>query len=106
MEEMDLLQDRILGELNLLINHLDKYEEKNWSDYFRKVQRSIDNGDIRAIDSLNSIRGGMGSFNDLVICKMNKHKIEKDEENFANSELMRLGDLVLKSADKLKRLIK
>ena len=106
MKEIELLQDRILSELNLLINHLDKYEEKNWSDYFRKMQRLIQNGDTRAIDSLNSIRGGMGSFNDLVICKMNKHKIEKDQEDFANSELMRLGGLVLKSADKLKRLIK
>jgi len=65
----------------------------------------IDNGDFRAIDSLNSIQGEMGSFTDLVICKMNKHKIEQHEEVFANTELLRLGGLVLRSADKLKRLI-
>ncbi|NLR95095.1 DUF6966 domain-containing protein [Flammeovirga agarivorans] len=106
MEETDFLQNRILDELNLLINHLDKYEEKNWSDYFRKVQRLIDNGDVRGVDSLNTIRGGMGSFNDLVISKMNGHKVEKNGENFANLELMKISKLVFKSVDELKRLIK
>jgi len=106
MTETDKFQGIILVDLTTLIKHLDKYEEKHWSDYFRKIHRLIDNGDLRAIESLNKMRGGMGSFFDLVICKINGHIIEKEDEDFANSELMRLGDLVLKSADKLKRLIK
>ena len=40
------------------------------------------------------------------IYQINGHKIDKKEEDFANSELMRLGESVFKSADKLKRLIK
>ncbi len=106
MKETDKLHNIILDDLTALIKHLDKYEEKNWTDYFRKVQTLIENGDLRGLESLNNMRGGMGSFFDFVICKVNGHTIEKEEEDFANSELMRLGDLVLKSADKLKRLIK
>ena len=105
MSEINIIQDRILGELEMLINHLDRYMERTWSDYFREIKTLIDKGDTRAIDSLNNIRGGMGSFFDLVICRINGHSIEKNEEEFANRELMRLGDLVLKSADKLKRLL-
>lgn len=106
MTKTDKLQDIILVDLTALIKHLDKYEEINWSDYFRKIHRLIDNGDLRGVESLNNMRGGMGSFTDLVICKINGQTIEEKEEDFANSELIRLGELVFKSADKLKRLIK
>jgi len=61
---------------------------------------------LRGLESINNMRGGMGSFFDLEICKINGHTIKKEEEDFANSELMRLGELVLKSADKLRQLIK
>lgn len=106
MTEIDKLQDILLTDLNILIQHLDRFEEKFWSDYFRKVYKLIDNGDLRGLDSLTTMRGGMGSFTDLVICKLNGHKIEKTEEDFANIELMRLGELVFKSADKINRLNK
>jgi|AntRauTorckE5430_2_1112549.scaffolds.fasta_scaffold28489_1 hypothetical protein len=106
MTDTDKLQDLLLIDLKTLIQHLDKYEVKFWSDYFQKISKLIDNGDIRGLDSLTNMRGGMGSFTDLVICKINSHAIEEKKEDFANSELMRLGELVFKSADKLKRLIK
>lgn len=106
MTDSDKLQDLLLINLKALIQHLDKYEVKFWSEYFQKINKLIDNGDIRGLNSLTSMRGGMGSFTDLVICKINGHTIEEKEEDFANSELMRLGELVFKSADKLKRLIK
>ena len=105
MIEIDKLQDRIIEELDSLIKHLDKFEEKYWSEFFRKIKKLIDNGDTRAIDSLTNIRGGMGSFTDLVICQLNGHTIEKKEEDFANTELQRLGNIVLKSADSLKHLL-
>ena len=100
---MTKLQDKLIEQLESLISHLDKYEEKDWSLIFSKIKRLIDNGDRSGIDSLKNMRGGMGSFTDLIICQINGHRIDKNEENFANIELMRLGNLVLNTADKLNR---
>lgn len=100
---MTELQNKLIEQLENLIAHLNKYEEKSWSIFFSKIQKLIDNGDRRGIDSLRNMRGGMGSFIDLIICEMNGHKVEKSEENFANTELMRLGNLVFKTTEKLNR---
>lgn len=100
---MNELQDRLIKEIGDLIAHLNTFEEGNWSSIFTKVQKLIDNGDRRGLDSLKNMRGGMGSFNDLVICQINGHKIEKSQEDFANKELMKLGGLVFTTADKLTR---
>ena len=73
---MNELQDKLIKELGDLIAHLNIFEEGNWSSIFIKVQKLIDNGDRRGLDSLKDMRGGMGSFNDLVICQINGHKIK------------------------------
>ena len=100
---MSELQDRLIAELDALIAHLNTFEEANWSSIFTTIQKLIDSGDRRGLDSLKNMRGGMGSFNDLIICQVNGHKIEKDQENFANKELLRLGGIVFATADKLNR---
>lgn len=100
---MNELQDKLIEELERLINHLEKYEVKSWTEIFLRVKRLIDNGDRKGIDSLKNMRGGMGSFTDFVICQINGHKVEKNQEGFANRELMRLGNLVFSTADKLNR---
>ena len=100
---MNELKDKLIKELGDLIAHLNIFEEGNWSSIFIKVQKLINNGDRRGLDSLKDMRGGMGSFNDLVICQINGHKIEKNQEEFANKELIRLGELVFATADKLNR---
>ena len=45
----------------------------------------------------------MGSFSDLVICPKNGYIIEKQEVNFVSEELIRLGNEVLKTTDKLRK---
>ncbi|RSK41336.1 DUF6966 domain-containing protein [Mangrovimonas spongiae] len=100
---MTELQDKLIEELQNLTDLLDKYDVKNWSLTFSKIQKMIDNGDKRGIDSLKNVRGGMGSFTDLVICQINGHRIMKNEEDYANTELIRLGNLVFNTADKLNR---
>lgn len=101
--DINKLQDRILNELSQLIQHLEKYKEKHWSNYFNKVRTMIDNGDMKGIEVLNNMCGGMGSFFDLIISDINGYSVEKDEENFANKELMKLADSVFKTADEIKR---
>lgn len=97
------LQDKLIEQLQSLIAHLDKYEESKWSEIFSNIQKLIDNGDRRGIDSLKNMRGGMGSFNDLIICQVNGHRVEKNEENFANTELIKLGSAVSNTTDKINR---
>lgn len=97
------LQDRLAKEINDLIVHLNKYEEQYWSSTFARVKKLIDNGDSRGLKALANMRGGMGSFTDLVICQINGHKIEKDQEDFANKKLMRLGESIFRTTDQLKR---
>ncbi len=101
--QMIELQDKLIDELEHLITHLKKYDEENWASIFSQTQKMIDNGDIRGLEALKKMRGGMGSFIDLVICQINGHRIEKSEEDFANTELIRLGNCVFAAADKLNR---
>lgn len=100
---MNVLQDRLIKELEDLIAHLNQYEEKNWASIFTGIKKLIAQGDRRGVDSLKNMRGGMGGFTDLIICQVNGHKIEKNQKPFANTELMRLGDLVFSTAEKLNR---
>jgi len=51
---------------------------------FSKIQKLIDNRDRCRIDSLRNMLGRMGDFTDLIICKTNGHRINENEENFAN----------------------
>ena len=100
---MEELQDQLIQELGLIIDHLKKYEELTWASHFTRARDLVDHGDIRGVEFLTNMRGGMGSFLDLGICRENGHKIEKGEEDFANTELMRLGEQAFFTADKLKR---
>jgi len=103
---MEELQNRLLYELKALITHLDKYGEYDWSQQFSLIKNSINNGNIKGIDALKKVRGGMGSFTDLIICQANGHNINKNEEGFANTELWRLGGIVFSTADDIKKELK
>ena len=37
--------------------------------------------------TIDSWYGGMGSFNDLIICRINGHKIESKDESYINNRL-------------------
>ena len=71
---MTELQNKLIEQLENLIAHLNKYEEKSWSIFFSKIQKLIDNGDRRGIDSLRNMRGSekfahiASSFEEYIIC--------------------------------------
>lgn len=100
---MNELQEKLIKELSNLIAHLNTYEEQNWASIFFRIQKLVDNGDRRGIDLLKNVRGGMASFTDLIISQNNGHKVEKSQEDHANNELTRIGNLVFTTADKLDR---
>ncbi len=104
LQKINELQDKLIEELQKLIFHLDKYQEKGWSMTFCKIQKMIENGDGYALDTLKRMMcGGMGSFLDLIIAQINGHKIDKSEEEFANEELRRLGNIVYNLTNELNR---
>ena len=59
-----------------------KHGEKRW-----KINRVSSGSEARNL--INSF-GGMGSLNDIYICKINGHKIEKSEEAKVNEQIRSL----------------
>ncbi len=100
---MKELQDKLIQELENLIAFLNIYEEYNWSLTFVKVKKVIKGDPKYGLQILNDVNGGMGSFTDLVICQMNGHNVNKDQENLVNEELRRLSDIVFSTAYKFSR---
>jgi len=60
--------------------------ERNWVGHFAAHRNGQTAG-------FRSIFGGMGSFNDLVICRANNHLVEADQEPLANQLLRSLSSI-------------
>lgn len=60
--------------------------ERNWVGHFAKHRNGSAAG-------FGSVFGGMGSFNDLVICRANKHQVEAHQEPLANQLLRSLSSI-------------
>lgn len=68
-----------------LISLLERTGEKHWLSHVRKHRSGG--------SSFRSIFGGMGSFNDLIVCQANGHAIEKKREALANTWLSCLSSI-------------
>lgn len=101
---LEALRTKLVGELDRLVRHLERYQEKRWREFFGDMKRRVEQGDGEAVGNLARLPGGMNSFSDLVICRINGHKIEPHEEDSANEELARLRESVVATAVRLKRL--
>ncbi|WP_076420279.1 hypothetical protein [Colwellia sp. UCD-KL20] len=82
-------------ELNEAINDLNslftKYGVKGW-------RLSSVNNSLAAKTVLNKF-GGMGSLNDVYICRANGHNIQPDEEVHVNQKLRELFDYIYKECE-------
>ena len=61
--------DELLGVLDELIQLLESDGEEHWSTWMRQACDWLSNSDYAGIEKILSAYGGMGSFNDLVICQ-------------------------------------
>jgi len=61
--------DELLATLDELIQLLESDGEQHWSKWMRQSNTRLSNSDYSGIEHLLSAYGGMGSFNDLVICQ-------------------------------------
>jgi len=67
----------LIDVLEQLISLLESDNEKHWAGRLKQARSRILNADYSGIESLLSAYGGMGSFNDLVICQTVKNgKVE------------------------------
>lgn len=83
---------------------LSRYGETRWIPVLRKADQELAGGDGHGVLRLIGIFGGMGSFNDLVLCRINHHKISQAEEDPANTRLRQLSAEMGFLCDTLKRL--
>jgi len=61
--------DELLETLDEIIQLLESDGEQHWSRWMRQSRERLRNSDFSGIQHLLSAYGGMGSFNDLVICQ-------------------------------------
>ena len=83
MEDIAALT-KLLAEV---VPFLEQYEVRGWSKWFRESAALLDRNHEAGIEKVLNGFGGMGSFNDLVICALNQHRIADADESAVNNQL-------------------
>ena len=88
-----------------LIQVLESDEEQHWSGWLHQSRERLINSDYSGIEHLLSAYGGMGSFNDLVICQscQNGNFHWKDGHIEMNNMLDELRGQAWELADHIRR---
>ena len=73
--------------LRTTIQLLEEANESHWSKWLSVSLGRIENGDFSGIEHLLGAFGGMGSFNDLILCAANSHSIPDDKYGPVNKQL-------------------
>src|ERR1700692_4794798 len=85
-----VMEPRIQQLLKLLDDisaQLSGYGETHWSGWIAGDASRLRRGDLYGITHFLSAFGGMGSLNDLIICRQNGHRITEAETTAANEKL-------------------
>jgi hypothetical protein len=98
------------GKTNKLISLLDKaiallrrHGISHWADWLEKDKGLLEKSDYYGIEHLLSAFGGMGSFNDLYICKENGHAIKDEETSIVNDNLLAMNRAIYELAEEIQR---
>ena len=97
--------DKLLETLNEIIQLLESDGERHWSRWMRESRERLLNTDYSGIEHLLSAYGGMGSFNDLVICQSYENGQFRWKEGYVekNNLLDELRGKAWELADHIKR---
>lgn len=95
---------RLLATIREIVVLLTRHGECHWVATLEKAATELERGDGHGVLRLLGMCGGMGSFNDLVLCRLNHHKITAEQEAPANELLQVLIDDMLALANRLRRL--
>ena len=66
---------------------LERVAADHWAAWMKVSLSQIVNGDLSGVKHVLAAYGGMGSFNDLVLCSGNGHRVTNDEYRTVNDEL-------------------
>ena len=96
---------QLVAVLEQLIELLESDSEKHWSRWMKKSKQRILASDYSGIEYLLEAYGGMGSFNDLVICQSySGGQFEwKPNHQEKNDKLNELRNKAWELADDIKR---
>lgn len=100
--DFDATLERLRSTLAEAAALLRSHGEEHWTAWLQRCLLSLGAYDAQAIDSILSAFGGMGSFNDLVVCASNGHTISKAEESLVNTRLDDLGSRIHADATTLR----
>ncbi len=76
--------------------------ENFWADKIKwVVTKGGESLDLYLLEEIISWYGGMGSFNDLMICEINGHLLNGKDEKILNDELNKLNSAIYKEAIRL-----
>ena len=97
--------DELLETLDEIIQLLESDGEQHWSRWIRQSRERLQNSDFSGIEHLLSAYGGMGSFNDLVICQSYENGESQWQEGYSekNDRLNELRGKVWELADAMRR---
>lgn len=100
---MGELTGLLLKALDQLLVLLESVEEKRWHNYFARAKDKITASDFDGVTMVIHAFGGMGSFSDLVIHRLNNHKVQDEQISEINKKLTSLGAAVYEAAQKVNR---
>ena len=92
---------KLILALKETIDLLNKHGVIYWANLLENDRDRIIQADYYGIEHLLSTFGGMGSFNDLYICKENGHTIEDNQVSFVNDRLMKLSNEIYELAENI-----
>ena len=97
--------DELLETLDEIIQLLESDGEQHWSRWMRQSHERLQNSDFSGIEHLLSAYGGMGSFNDLVICQSYENGKFRWKEGYVekNEQLNTLRSKAWELADAMRR---
>jgi len=101
--EPDTRYQDLVASATELVALLREFQAEPWAELVARGLELIEAGDGHGLDRIVALRGGMGSFSDLVIHPMNRHPIAEDRIDEVNNRLNALRATVLATARSLQR---
>jgi len=89
--------------LDELVALLQNVNESHWLAWAERCKDELGSRDRAAFDELLGAYGGMGSFNDLVLMKANRHAVAVADEGAVSERLWDLRTSIWEDATALRR---
>jgi len=99
--KMEQKKEKLISYLSSAISILQKHGEKHWASWLDKDKNLLEKSDYYGIEHLLSAFGGMGSLNDLYICKENGHDIESNQISAVNEKILKLNNKIFEIAEEM-----